>query len=174
MYYFFQRLCFLLILCLTSVCLTACFDIALNDLDPSDYLDPNLITPTPTPTGQPTLSFENDILPAFASASCTSSGCHGNGAVQVAGSNPPGLNFQIGDGAPSGPGEDTSDFLYNYLLGNNGNTVYVNTSSPQNSFLLTYPQSPGSSHAGGSSAWGGTSSSNYQTVLSWIQAGAPF
>ncbi|HMR25575.1 MAG TPA: hypothetical protein PKC21_09515 [Oligoflexia bacterium] len=157
-----------------TLLLNGCFDIALNDQDPNDYLDPNLVTPTPPPTGGPTPTFEDDVLPAFASASCTSSGCHGNGAVQVAVSNPPGLNFQIGDGAPSGPNEDTAQYLYDYLLGNNGNTLYVNTNSPQNSYLLNYPQSTGSSHAGGPSAWGGTSSNNYQTVLAWIQAGAPF
>ncbi|MCI5073276.1 hypothetical protein MRY82_10125 [bacterium] len=150
----------------------SCFDIALNDLDANDFIDPNLVTPTPT--GPVTPTFENDILPAFTSASCTSSGCHGNGAVQASGSNPPGLNLQIGDGAPSGPNEDTAQYLYDFLLGNNGNTLYVDTGAAQSSFLLTYPQSTGSTHAGGPSAWGGTGSSNYQTVLAWIQAGAPF
>lgn len=138
-------------LALFIIFLQFCSVVEVSQLDPQNYPDEGN-----------NLTFSDDIYPIFSNASvgqkCTN--CHYNGTpIDVNG-----LILQEGNG-------ETLVTIYESLFLDVGQGLRVDLSSPSSSLLLTYPagQSP---HIQAFS--GGSNNNAYQTILSWIQAGAPF
>ncbi|MCI5072787.1 hypothetical protein MRY82_07610 [bacterium] len=136
------------------ICVTLlqfCSVVDVSQLDPQNY-----------PEEGSNLSFQNDIYPIFSDSSigqrCTN--CHYNNTPLDVN----GLILQEGNG-------ETLVTIYDSLFLDVGQGLRVDPSSPSSSLLLTYPngQSP---HI--QAFTGGTSNSAYQTILAWIQSGAPF
>ncbi|HMR23996.1 MAG TPA: hypothetical protein PKC21_01450 [Oligoflexia bacterium] len=136
-------------LCITF--LQFCSVVEVSQLDPQNYPDEGT-----------NLNFEDHIYPIFSDSSvgqrCTN--CHYNNTPLDVN----GLILQEGNG-------ETLVTIYESLFINAGQGLRIDLSSPSSSLLVTYPagQSP---HIQAFS--GGSSNSAYQTILAWIQAGAPY
>lgn len=118
---------------------------------------------TPATSATPDITWKTGIIPIFQSAECDQAACHSS--TQKSG----GL---ILDHTLS------ANTLYTYVVTSGGNIQKAqngkeaDTNTPQNSLLLTKPTgtySPGG-HGGGTLFT--SSSTQYQTILSWVQAGA--
>ena len=132
---------------LVSFALLGCAQVNIADLDPNDFSGGD---------GGGGSKFEADVLPVF-STSCGA--CHIEEGALTGG--------LVLVPKASGSTLTTAD-LYNNVL------VYVNTTTPEDSEILTVPSTgvlPSSGAHTGAVALA-SSTDGYKTVLSWIQAGA--